>query len=56
MHVYALSLVVFLPTLVALLLSFFPKGSDELIKIVTIVATVITLVLLRGVDAAAVRH
>ena len=38
---FALSLVIFLPTLVALLLSFAPKGSDEWIKLVTFVATVV---------------
>ena len=43
--VYALSLVVFLPTLVALLLCFFPRGSDDLIKIVTVVTTAVTFVL-----------
>ncbi len=43
--VFALSIVVFLPTLVALLLALFPRGSDELIRIVTLVTTAITLVL-----------
>ena len=42
---FALSLVVFLPTLVALALAVFPKGSDELIKLVTLIATVATLAL-----------
>ena len=43
--VFALSIVVFLPTLVALLLALFPRGSDELIRIVTLVTTAITLIL-----------
>jgi NADH-quinone oxidoreductase subunit M len=41
----ALSLVVFLPTFVALALAVFPRGSDELIKLVTLIATTATLAL-----------
>ncbi|MCA9171493.1 MAG: NADH-quinone oxidoreductase subunit M, partial [Planctomycetales bacterium] len=44
----ALSLVIFLPTIVALLLSFAPKGSDEWVKLVTFVTTVVTLGLTIG--------
>jgi NADH-quinone oxidoreductase subunit M len=45
---YALSLVVFLPTLVALALAVFPKGSDELVKLVTFITTAATLALTVG--------
>jgi NADH-quinone oxidoreductase subunit M len=44
----ALSLVVFLPTLVALLLAFVPRGSEELIKLITLIATLVTLALSIG--------
>ncbi|MCA9198372.1 MAG: hypothetical protein KDA87_12570, partial [Planctomycetales bacterium] len=37
-----ISLVVFFPTVVALLLAFVPKGSDDLIKLITLVATIVT--------------
>ncbi len=44
----ALSLVIFLPTLIALLLSFVPKGSDELIKLISLITTIITFGLAIG--------
>ncbi|MEZ6120391.1 MAG: NADH-quinone oxidoreductase subunit M [Pirellulaceae bacterium] len=37
-----ISLVVFFPTVIALLLAFVPKGSDDLIKLITLVATIVT--------------
>ena len=43
--VYALSLVVFLPALVAVFMTLLPKGSDDLVKLITFVTTVATLVL-----------
>lgn len=43
--VFALSLVIFLPTIVAILLSFAPKDSDDLVKLITFITTVVTLVL-----------
>ena len=43
--VYALSLVVFLPALVAAFMTLLPKGSDDLVKLITFVTTVATLVL-----------
>ncbi len=46
--VFALSLVVFLPTLVALVLPFFPRGSDQTIKIVTLATTAVTFLLCLG--------
>jgi NADH-quinone oxidoreductase subunit M len=39
----ALSLVIFLPTLVALVLAFMPSGSDDWMKLVTVITTLVTL-------------
>ena len=40
-----LSFLVFLPAIVAVVLAFFPKGSDDLIKFVTFVTTLVAFVL-----------
>jgi NADH-quinone oxidoreductase subunit M len=44
----SLSLVIFLPTVVAILLSFVPKGSDDLVKMVTLITTILTFGLTIG--------
>ncbi len=41
--VFTLSLIIFLPTIVAILLSFVPKGSDELVKLISLITTLVTL-------------
>jgi NADH-quinone oxidoreductase subunit M len=43
-----LSLIIFLPSLVALLLSFVPDNNDELLKMITLVTTIVTFVLACG--------
>ena len=40
--IWLISLTVFLPTLVAIGLSFVPKGCDELIKLISLVTTIVT--------------
>lgn len=47
-NIWLISLTVFLPTLVAIGLSFIPKGSDELIKLITLVTTIVTFGLVIG--------
>lgn len=41
--VFTLSLIIFLPTIVAVLLAFVPKGSDELVKLISLITTLVTL-------------
>ncbi len=43
-NVVLLSFLVFLPVIVAILLAFFPKGSDDLIRFVTFVTTLVAFV------------
>jgi len=40
-----LSLIIFLPTIVAILLALVPKGSDELVKLISLITTLVTLAL-----------
>ena len=47
-NIWLISLTVFLPTLVAIGLSFVPKGSDELIKFITLVTTIVTFGMVVG--------